>query len=113
MPTKNLQPDNSFRPIKPEQRELTVLRLIHEGANYSRLDIAKKTGLSPSVITSLVRGLVARGLITEAMPVSSSVGRKPIPLEIRGDAGYLIGVDLGSFYRSEERRGGKWGRSGW
>ena len=98
MPTKNLQPDNSFRPIKPEQRELTVLRLIHEGANYSRLDIAKKTGLSPSVITSLVRGLVARGLITEATPVSSAVGRKPIPLEICGDAGYLIGVDLGSYY---------------
>jgi predicted NBD/HSP70 family sugar kinase len=26
------------------------------------------------------------------------VGRKPIPLEVRRDAGYLVGVDIGSHY---------------
>jgi N-acetylglucosamine repressor len=98
MPAKTLQSSKTHPFVKPEQRELGVLRLIHEGANYSRLDIAKKTGLSPSLITSLVRGLVAGGLVTEATPHSSLVGRKPIPLEIRGDAGYLVGVDIGSYY---------------
>jgi N-acetylglucosamine repressor len=98
MPAKTLQSSTSLPFDKPEQRELDILRLIHEGANYSRLDIAKKTGLSPSLITSLVRGLVAGGLVTEATPHSSVVGRKPIPLEIRGDAGYLVGVDIGSYY---------------
>jgi predicted NBD/HSP70 family sugar kinase len=84
--------------VKPEQRELGILRLIHDGGNWSRLDIARKTGLSPSLITSLVRGLVGRGLVTENTPVSSVVGRKPIPLEIRGDAGYLVGIDIGSYF---------------
>jgi predicted NBD/HSP70 family sugar kinase len=98
MPTNTPQSNNSHPVIKPEERELSVLRLVHEVANYSRLDIAKKTGLSPSVITTLVRGLVARGLVTETTPVSSLVGRKPIPLEIRRDAGYLVGVDIGSYY---------------
>jgi hypothetical protein len=35
----------------------------------------------------MVRGLVAMGLVTESEAVSSAVGRKPIPLKIRGDAG--------------------------
>lgn len=95
---KTLEASASHPLVKPEQRELGILHLIHQGANYSRLDIARKTGLSPSLITSLVRGLVARGLVTENTPVSSVVGRKPIPLEIRGDAGYLVGVDIGSYY---------------
>jgi len=98
MSTKTAPSSNSHAVIKPDQRELGVLRLIHEGANYSRLDIARKTGLSPSLITSLVRGLMSRGLVTETTPVSSMVGRKPIPLEIRRDAGYLVGVDIGSYF---------------
>ena len=95
---KTVQLNNSYTHDKPEKRELSILQLIHSGSNYSRLDLAKKTGLSPSLITSIVRGLVERGLVTEATPVSSLVGRKPIPLDIRGDAGYLIGVDIGYAY---------------
>ncbi|UWZ85829.1 ROK family transcriptional regulator [Occallatibacter riparius] len=95
---KTVEASDSQRLVKPEQRELGILRLIHQGTNYSRLDIAKKTGLSASLITSLVRDLIARGLVTENTPISSFVGRKPIPLEIRGDAGYLVGVDIGSYY---------------
>lgn len=98
MQTKTILSNNSHPVTRPDQRELSVLRLVHEGANYSRLDIAKKTGLSPSLITSVVRGLVERGLVTETTPVSSMVGRKPIPLEIRRDAGYLVGIDIGSYY---------------
>jgi predicted NBD/HSP70 family sugar kinase len=95
---KTAQSNNSHAPDKPEKRELSILQLIHAGSNYSRLDLSKKTGLSPSLITSIVRGLVDRGLVTESTPVSSLVGRKPIPLEIRGDAGYLVGVDIGGYY---------------
>jgi len=83
---------------KPEQRELGILRLIHSGSNYSRLDLARRTGLSPALITTIVRNLISLRLVSEAPAVSSLVGRKPIPLEVRADAGYLIGVDMGSFY---------------
>lgn len=83
---------------KPEDRDLAILHLIHSGRNYSRLDLARRTGLSPALITSIVRHLIGLKLVTEAPAVSSMVGRKPIPLEVRGDAGFLIGVDLGSFF---------------
>jgi predicted NBD/HSP70 family sugar kinase len=81
-----------------EQKELSIFQLIHSGSGYSRLDLARKTGLSPSSITAIVRRLMDTGLVTEATAVSSLLGRKPIPLEIRGDCGYLVGIDIGSFY---------------
>ncbi len=98
MQAKSSQSGNVHGREKPELRELAILRLIHSGANYSRLDIARKTGLSPALITSIVRNLIVRQLVIEAPAVSSSVGRKPVPLEVRSDAGFLTGVDIGSYY---------------
>jgi predicted NBD/HSP70 family sugar kinase len=98
MPAKVSQSDKVAAQEKPEQRELAILRLIHSGSNYSRLDLARKTGLSPALITSIVRNLITRKLVSEAPAVSSLVGRKPIPLEVRSDAGLLLGVDIGSFF---------------
>ena len=34
----------------------------------------------------------------ESEPAVSQLGRRPIPLQIRKDAAYLVGVDLGSFF---------------
>lgn len=98
MPTKSMQSGDVHGYVKPERRELAILRLIHSGANYSRLDLARKTGLSPALITIIVRNLIARKLVIEAPAVSSMVGRKPVPLEVRSDVGFLIGVDIGSYY---------------
>jgi predicted NBD/HSP70 family sugar kinase len=98
MQAKSSQSGNVHGREKPELRELAILRLIHSGANYSRLDIARKTGLSPALITSIVRNLIARQFVIEAHAVSSMVGRKPVPLEVRSDAGFLIGVDIGAYY---------------
>jgi predicted NBD/HSP70 family sugar kinase len=98
MPGKASQSGNHNSQEKPEQRELAVLKLIHTGPNYSRLDLSRKTGFSPALITSVVRNLIARKLVVEAPAVSSLVGRKPVPLEVRPDAGFLIGVDIGSYH---------------
>jgi N-acetylglucosamine repressor len=98
MKPKVSRSSNSHISEKLQQREFTVLELIHSGSNHSRLDLAHKTGLSPASITAIVRSLIGKGLVTESQAVSSFVGRKPIPLGIRDDAGYLVGVDIGSFY---------------
>jgi predicted NBD/HSP70 family sugar kinase len=97
MPKIALQPSHAA-PDKLEQGELSILELVHSGSGYSRLDLARKTGLSPSSITAIVRRLMHAGLVTEAPSGASAVGRKPIPLEIRGDIGYFVGIDIGSFY---------------
>jgi glucokinase-like ROK family protein len=83
---------------KLEQRELSILQLIHSGTNNSRLELAKQADLSPSSITAIVQRLIKKGLVVESEPASSQLGRRPIPLQIRRDAGYLVGVDLGSFF---------------
>lgn len=95
---KLLQPGRTRVPEKLQLREFSVLELIHSGAKYSRLDLARQTGLSPASITVIVRNLIRKKLVTESAALSSLVGRKPIPLEIRGDAGYLVGVDIGSYF---------------
>lgn len=99
MPTKKLEQSRQPRTLdKLQQRELEVLNLIHSGSNYSRLDLAGKTGLSPASITAIVRTLLSKQLVTETVAESSLVGRKPIRLEVRSDSAYLVGVDIGSFY---------------
>lgn len=98
MPKRNLQPGTSSTAEKPDQRELAILQLIHAGKNYSRLDVARKTGSSPSSITAIIRSLIEKNLVAESSPISSLVGRKPIPLGVRGNAGYLVGVDIGSYF---------------
>jgi glucokinase-like ROK family protein len=83
---------------KLEQRELSILQLIHSGANNSRLELARLADLSPSSITAIVQRLIKKGLVVESEPATSQLGRRPIPLQVRKDAGYLVGVDLGSFF---------------
>lgn len=83
---------------RPEQSELNILQLIHSGKNNSRLELARISGLSPSSITAIVQRLIKKGLVVESKPAESLLGRKPVPLQVRSDAAYLVGVDLGSFY---------------
>lgn len=86
-------------PDKLGQRELAILHLIHSGVNNSRLELARQAGLSPASMTTMVQRLMNRGLVVESEPTRSHLGRRPVPLEIRKDAAYLVGVDLGSYYR--------------
>jgi glucokinase-like ROK family protein len=83
---------------KLEQRESNILQLIHSGMNNSRLELAKQADLSPSSITAVVQRLIKKGLVVESEPTTSNLGRRPIPLQVRRDAAYLVGVDLGSFF---------------
>ncbi len=85
-------------PDKLEQKGLALLHLIHSGANSSRLELARQTGLSPASITTIVQHLMAKGLVVESEPARSHLGRRPVPLEIRRNAAYVVGVDLGSFH---------------
>ena len=82
-----------------EQRELHLLQLIHSGINNSRLELARQADLSPSSITAIVQRLIKKGLVVESEPATSQLGRRPIPLQIRKDAAYLVGLDLGSFFQ--------------
>lgn len=98
MPRNVPQSINSNTPRKSEQRELSILQLIHSGSSCSRLGLARKTGLSPASMTNIVRGLIARKIVSEVSTVSSPAGRRPVSLAIQGDIGYVAGIDIGTFY---------------
>jgi glucokinase-like ROK family protein len=87
--------DSGSKPFRNERR---VLQLIHAKRNISRIQLSKETGLSAPSITAIVQNLIERGLVAESGHNSSALGRKPVSLSLRDDAGFLVGVDLGSFF---------------
>jgi glucokinase-like ROK family protein len=73
----------------------TVLRLIYSGAPLSRAQLAIKTGLNKSTISSLVEDLLDRKLIHETGINSVGTGRPATLLEINAKVGGVLGVELG------------------
>src|SRR6476659_3921141 len=84
------------------RRRLNRLRVIHalrdEGL-ISRAEIARRTGLSRSTVSSLVADLQADGLVVERPEPGSAFGaqggRPPILLSFDASAGAAVGVDFG------------------
>src|SRR5512142_754288 len=72
-----------------------VLRFIYHEAPLSRSQLAGKTGLNKSTISSLVEDLLDRHLIHETGIISAGKGRPATLLEISPDAGVVIAIELG------------------
>lgn len=73
-----------------------VLNLIRQSGRISRADIAKRTHLSRSTVSSIISDLIAANLVREVGAGHSHGGRRPILLEFNSRAGYVLGVDLGA-----------------
>ncbi len=73
----------------------SVLRMIHNNAPLSRAQLAARTGLNKSTVSSLVEELLERKLIHEIGLNSVGTGRPATLLEINSRAGCIIGVELG------------------
>lgn len=60
----------------------------------SRAELARWLTLSPAAITAIVDDLIQQGIIREAGYGTSEKGRRPVLLQLRGDAAYAVGVDI-------------------
>ncbi|HEY8581718.1 MAG TPA: ROK family transcriptional regulator [Capillimicrobium sp.] len=82
-----------------ESNLLRVIDVLLEEGVASRADIARRTGLSRTTVSSLVADLVERGLVSEREPVdgrdSAGAGRPPVLLALDRSAGAAIGIDFG------------------
>ena len=83
-------------------RRLNRLRVIHvlrDQGLISRAEIARRTGLSRSTVSSLVADLQADGLVVEraehGMAHGTQGGRPPILLSFDSSAGAAVGIDFG------------------
>jgi predicted NBD/HSP70 family sugar kinase len=82
-------------------RRLNRLRVIHalrDEGMLSRADIARRTGLSRSTVSSLVGELQADGLVVErsepAVAFGDQGGRPPTLLSFAASAGVAVGIDF-------------------
>jgi N-acetylglucosamine repressor len=76
----------------------TVFNVIRENEPISRKDIARITGLTSSSITNIVNRFMEKGYLEETGLGTSCGGRKPIMLQLKANAFYVIGVELTTGY---------------
>jgi len=74
----------------------TLLRLLLKRDSVSRVDLSRTTGLTKTTVSSIINEFIALGIVEESSTISTgNVGKSPIPLHIRTDAVYTVGVHLG------------------
>jgi predicted NBD/HSP70 family sugar kinase len=60
----------------------------------SRAEMATITGLSPAAVTFVVAELIGESLVIEREAVASTMGRRPVPVDINYEAHLAIGFKL-------------------
>ncbi|NMB11967.1 MAG: ROK family transcriptional regulator [Firmicutes bacterium] len=80
-----------------------ILRTMLWNAPISRADLCKKTGLTPSAVSALIRELLEIRVIQELGPDSQKnqgVGRPPSLLQLRANSYAAAGAEIGANYLS-------------
>lgn len=88
--------DRRHRPAVESDEEGWIVSLVREMGEVSRIDLARRSGLSKSVLTARLQSLRSRGVLEEVGLGASSGGRPPTLLRLAKQNGYLIAVDLGA-----------------
>ncbi len=76
--------------------KLRVLNLLRLYPGISRAEICAKSGLGKATVSTIVSEWIAAGVISEAgaRVRLSSIGRRPVNLELNGTARVAIGIEL-------------------
>src|SRR4051812_46897199 len=77
----------------------TLLALLAGEGPLSRADLARRSGLSRTTVSSLVTHLIRTGQVTETTdrgrPHKGGSGRPPLLVTLSAPAGSVAGVDIG------------------
>jgi len=78
-------------------RRNLILRALLDEEQLSLTDLKNRTGISLPVVTTLVSGLEQDGFVTEVdvKDENRGAGRPPLVYKLNGEAGYVLGVDIG------------------
>lgn len=80
--------------ISGDMTRTAVLALLARHGPLSRAEIAERLELSPATVTTIMRKLLADGLVTEGGPRTAQAGRPSIPVALVPEAAYAIGVQV-------------------
>lgn len=76
----------------------SILEIIRVKGAISRAEIAEISGLTPASVSKITKKLIQTGIIEESGFGESSGGRPPVLLSLNPEAGYIVGVNLGTDY---------------
>lgn len=79
-----------------ERNRALVLHALRRGGSVSRAELARRTGLSRSTISTVVADLVAAGVASAGEASPDGVGRPGVPVTLNAAAGAAAGIDLGA-----------------
>lgn len=85
---------SGLRDMKQRNRQLVMRAVLEQGA-LSRIEIAKRTELSPSTVSSLVSELLTEGYLTESGVRVATAGRSRTELTVNGDRGWIAVAEIG------------------
>src|SRR5512142_686464 len=75
---------------------MALVRLVKAEPGLSRVDLAKRTGLTKTTVGMLVQELIDEGWLRQSAPAEvQGVGRRPVPLKLDPDRIALIGAEIG------------------
>ena len=80
--------------IKRKNR-LAILLRIRENGPLSRVALKKWTRLSWGTVTSSIRELLGKGILTETGSVASGLGRRPVEIDLNTAKNQVLGIHLG------------------
>jgi predicted NBD/HSP70 family sugar kinase len=83
-----------------ERNVSLLLELIWRERQLSRAEISRRTGMSPSTVSTIVAELCDAGLVREIGEGASRGGRKPTLLAFCDDAFFTLGIELGARHLS-------------
>jgi predicted NBD/HSP70 family sugar kinase len=72
----------------------TVFTMVLTQGPVSRVDVARRTGLSSAAVTKAARPLIEAGYLTELDSEQGAVGRPASPLAVLADREFFIGVKI-------------------
>lgn len=84
----------NVRDVRRVNQAALLRRLFFDGP-VSRQELARKTGLSPGTVTTVVGELIGQGMLTEAGTEDSDGGRPRTLLRVASDRGLVTGIEIG------------------
>jgi len=78
-----------------EQKSHDLLELVRQRGPLTRTELSQGTGFNIVTVSNYVSDFIKQGLVVERGFDVSTGGRKPVLVELKRDAGYCLGIDLG------------------
>lgn len=91
---RSISPGLSQKGVR-DHNERLLLSLIQRHGSMPASDLAKRAGLSPPTVSSIVRRLETEALLERGDPVRGKVGKPSVPMRLASDGAFSFGLKIG------------------